>query len=133
MILRRKEGALVYDKIYREIFIKSFIKEKKKVFQSPDDENVSIWRVRIYQQNYYIIVYIDDIEKILTPEEKKQNIKDYEKRNEAELAHFCTNYGENTTLKRIIANRLFLELLRRYAKEAKQLQKTDFMPKHRQH
>ena len=123
MILRRKEGTLVYDKIYREIFIKSFIKEKKKVFQSPDDENVSIWRVRIYQQNYYIIVYLDDIEKILTPEEKKQNIKDYEKRNEAELAHFRTNYGENSTEKRIIANRLFLELLRRYSKEAEQLQK----------
>ena len=131
MVLRRKEGTLVYDKIYREIFIKSFIKKKKKVFQSLDDENVSIWRVCIYQENYYIIVYIDDIEKILTPEEKKQNIKDYEKRNEAELEHFRTNYGKITTLKRIIANRLFLELLRRYAKEAKQLQKTDFTPKHR--
>jgi hypothetical protein len=123
MFLRRKEGKLVYDKIYKEIFLKSFIKEKKKVFQFPDDENVSIWRVRIYQQNYYIIVYLDDIEKILTPEEKKQNIKDYEKRNEAELAHFRFYHGEDATEKRIIANRLFLELLRRYSKEAEQLQK----------
>ena len=98
-------------------------KDKKKVYQFPDDKNISIWRVRIYQQNYFVTVYVDDIEKILTPEENAQNIKEYERRNEAELTHFRTNYGEDATEKRIIANRLFLELLRRYAKEAKQLQK----------
>ena len=112
----------MYDKIYKEIFLKSFISDKKKVYQYPDDKNVSIWKVRIYQQNYFVTVYIDDIDDILTPEEKEQKIKDYEKRNEAELTHFRTNCGENITEKRIIANRLFLELLRRYAKEAKQLQ-----------
>lgn len=119
----RAEVELVYDKIYKEIFLKSFINDKKKVYQFPDDENISIWRVRIYQQYYFVTVYIDDIEKILTPEENAQNIKEYERRNEAELTHFRTDYGEDATEKRIIANRLFLELLRRYAKEAEQLQK----------
>lgn len=119
----RAEVELVYDKIYKEIFLKSFINDKKKVYQFPDDENISIWRVRIYQQYYFVTVYVDDIEKILTPEENAQNIKEYERRNEAELTHFRTDYGEDSTEKRIIANRLFLELLRRYAKEAEQLQK----------
>ena len=121
MFLRRKEVNLVYDKIYKEIFLKSFITEKKKVFQFPDDENVSIWQISIYEQKFYITVYIDDIDKILTPEEKAEKNKDYERRNEAELTHFRLYHGEDATEKRIVANRLFLELLRRYAKEAKAL------------
>lgn len=113
----------MYDKIYKEVFLKSFIKDKKKIFQSPEQENVSIWKIRIYQQIYYITVYIDDIDEVLSFDEKKQKIKDYEKRNEAELTHYRTEYGDNSTEKRIVANRLFLELIRRYSKEAKQMQK----------
>ena len=114
----------MYDKIYKEIFLKDYITHKRKVFQYPPDEengNRSIWEVFVYEQRYFITVYFDDIDDYLSPEEKAENKIEYERRNEAELSHFRTDYGENSTERRIIANRLFLELLRRYAKEAEQL------------
>lgn len=107
----------MYDKLYKEIFLKSFVRYKKKVFQCKE-KNVSIWKIRIYQQIYFVTVYLDDIDDILTADEKKQKIKEFERRNEAELTHFRTEYGENSTEKRIVANRLFLELIRKYSKEA---------------
>lgn len=113
----------MYDKIYKEIFLKEYIKHKRKVFQyEGEDKNRSIWEIYVFEQRYFITVYIDDIDDYLSPEEKAENRVEFEKRNEAELAHFRTDYGEDSTEKRIIANRLFLELLRRYAKEADQLQ-----------
>lgn len=116
---------VVYDKIYKEIFLKDYITRKKKVYQySPEDEinkNRSIWEIFVYEQRYFITVYFDDIDVNydLSPEELSS--KKFEKRNEAELTHFRTNYGENSTKKRIIANRLFLEVLKKYAKEAEYL------------
>lgn len=112
----------MYDKIYKEIFLKGYVKQKRKVFQYPEEENGnrSIWEVFVYEQRYFITVYIDDIDDYITDDER--NLKEFERRNEAELAHFRTDYGENPTERRIIANRLFLELLRRFAKEADQLQ-----------
>ena len=121
----KKRCVVVYDKIYKEIFLKDYITRKKKVYQySPDDvinKNRSIWEIYVYEQRYFITVYFDDIDVDydLSPEEL--NSKKFEKRNEAELTHFRTNHRENSTKKRIIANRLFLELLRKYAKEAEQL------------
>lgn len=113
----------MYDKIYKEIFLKEYIKHKRKVFQyEGEDKNRSIWEIYVFEQRYFITVYIDDIDDYLSPEEKAENRVEFERRNEAELAHFRTDYGEDSTEKRIIANRLFLELLRRYAKEADQLQ-----------
>ena len=113
----------MYDKIYKEIFLKEYIKHKRKVFQyEGEDKNRSIWEIYVFEQRYFITVYIDDIDDYLSPEEKAENRVEFERRNEAELAHFRTDYGEDSTKKRIIANRLFLELLRRYAKEADQLQ-----------
>ena len=113
----------MYDKIYKEIFIKEYIKHKIKVFQyEGEDKNRSIWEIYVFEQRYFITVYFDDIDDYLSPEEKAENRVEFERRNEAELAHFRTDYGEDSTEKRIIANRLFLELLRRYAKEADQLQ-----------
>lgn len=87
-----------------------------------EDKNRSIWEIYVFEQRYFITVYFDDIDDYLSPEEKAENRVEFERRNEAELAHFRTDYGEDSTEKRIIANRLFLELLRRYAKEADQLQ-----------
>lgn len=113
----------MYDKIYKEIFLKEYIKHKRKVFQyEGEDKNRSIWEIYVFEQRYFITVYVDDIDDYLSPEEKAENRVEFERRNEAELAHFRTDYGEDSTEKRIIANRLFLELLRRYAKEADQLQ-----------
>lgn len=113
----------MYDKIYKEIFLKEYIKHKRKVFQyEGEDKNRSIWEIYVFEQRYFITVYIDDIDDYLSQEEKAENRVEFERRNEAELAHFRTDYGEDSTEKRIIANRLFLELLRRYAKEADQLQ-----------
>ena len=113
----------MYDKIYKEIFLKEYIKHKRKVFQyEGEDKNRSIWEIYVFEQRYFITVYLDDIDDYLSPEEKAENRVEFERRNEAELAHFRTDYGEDSTEKRIIANRLFLELLRRYAKEADQLQ-----------
>ena len=113
----------MYDKIYKEIFLKEYIKHKIKVFQyEGEDKNRSIWEIYVFEQRYFITVYFDDIDDYLSPEEKAENRVEFERRNEAELAHFRTDYGEDSTEKRIIANRLFLELLRRYAKEADQLQ-----------
>lgn len=114
----------MYDKIYKEIFLKNYVLRKKMVFLYPPDDDInknrSIWEVIVFEKKYYITVYLDDIEEYVFLEELKD--KRYEKRNEAELTHFSANYGEKPTEKRIIANRLFLELLRKYAKEAKELQ-----------
>ncbi len=99
----------MYDKIYKEIFLKNFV-EKTKLREV--DKHHSIWKAKIYQQKIYVMVYTDDIAEIITSEET--NKKEYEARNEAELLHF----REAETEKRIIANRLLLEQLRRYSKEA---------------
>lgn len=111
----------MFDKIYKEIFLKDFIL-KRKIHQLSDASG-SVWEVKIYNASYFIFVYEDDINEILSEDEKAENKKEYEKRNEAELLQF--RIGKCSTEKRITANRLFLELVRRYIKEAPYLIKFD--------
>lgn len=101
----------MYDKIYKEIFLKDFIL-KRKVYQFP--ENKSIWEVKIYNKSYFLLVYKDNIADYVTKDELKR--KEFAPKNEAELAHF--RMGKCSIEKRIVANRLFLELVRRYIKDA---------------
>lgn len=106
----------MYAKIYKEIFLKDFILKRK--LRQIDDQR-SIWEVKIYNKSYFLLVYIDDIEDFLTAEERNENKKEYLPKNEAELLHFGINSKcECTTTKRITSNRLFLELIKRYSKEA---------------
>lgn len=113
----------MYDKIYKEIFLKDFIL-KRKVYQFYDSEtgekqNRSIWEVKIYNKSYFLLVYVDDIDSYLTEAEKQENRKEYAPKNEAELAHFAIRTDcDCTTEKRVVANRLFLELIKRFSKEA---------------
>ena len=71
---------LVYDKIYKEIFLKEYIKHKRKVLQyEGEDKNRSIWEIYVFEQRYFITVYFDDIDDYLSPEEKAENRVEFER------------------------------------------------------